>query len=304
MALEFHDGFVRVLGYRIYYKSIGRPSKGTILCLHGGPGGSHWSLINMADLAPLGYRVVWYDQLGCGKSEKPKSYRNYTIERAADEAEAIRRRLHLGRVHLCGYSYGGSLALQTILSHPKGFMSLVVSSGYASTAEWLAEVRRLISRLPAKMRVAIETGEARGRFDDSRYKKAIAEFMRRHFSDLRVTPYNLTIGTLNAKIHRAMMSDPEGFAVTGNLASWNVKPKLKQIRIPTLVTVGARDLATPACARTIHRGIRGSRLVIFRKSGHDVLFKERDLYMETVRNFLENVSHHLINSAGGELVVG
>jgi proline iminopeptidase len=57
------------------------------------------------------------------------------------------------------------------------------------------------------------------------------------------------------------------------------------------VTVGARDLVTPACARTIHQGIRGSRLVIFRKSGQDALFKERDLYIETVMNFLDNVSH-------------
>jgi len=67
MVLEFQDGFddgfVKVIGYRIYYKTIGQPSKGTILCLHGGPGGSHRSTINMADLAPLGYRVVWYDQL-------------------------------------------------------------------------------------------------------------------------------------------------------------------------------------------------------------------------------------------------
>jgi proline-specific peptidase len=291
MALGFRDGFVRALGYRIYYKSIGEPSKATILCLHGGPGGSHWSMINMADLASSGYRVVWYDQLGCGGSEKPRSYRNYTIERSADEAEVVRRGLRLGRVHLWGYSYGGSLALQTILSHPRGFLSLVVSSGFASTAQWVAELRRLVSRLPARMRMAIETGEAKGKYDDPRYKKAMTEFMRRHFSDLRVTPYNMAVGTANTKIMRMMTGDPDAITVTGNLASWNVVQKLKQIRVPTLVTVGARDLVTPACARTIHRGIRGSRLVIFRKSGHDALYKERDLYMETVRNLLDNVSH-------------
>jgi len=291
MALGFQDGFVRVLGYRIYYKLIGRPLKGTLLCLHGGPGGSHWSMINMADLASLGYRVVWYDQLGCGKSEKPKSYRDYTIERSADEADAVRRRLHLGRVHLWGYSYGGPLALQTILAHPSGFLSLVVSSGWASTREWNSEIHRLISQLPAEMRRAIEAGEAKRRYDDPTYRKALAEFMRRHFSDLRVTPYNMATDTVNLKILRTMACDPEAFTVTGNLASWNVKRKLNQIRVPTLVTVGARDLVTPACARSIHGGIKGSRLVIFKKSGHDALFKERDLYMDTVRNFLDNISN-------------
>jgi len=289
MALRFRDGFLRVLGYHIYYKSFGNPSKGTVLCLHGGPGIDHWTEINMGDLAPLGYRVVWYDQLGCGRSEKPRSYRNYTIERSADEAEAVRRGLHLGRVHLWGHSYGGCLALQTILDHPRGFLSLVVSSGFANTQQWVEEIRRLISRLPSKMRRAIESGEAKGKYDDPRYQRAITELMRRHFSDLRVGSWNAAIATSNTRIMKTMMGDPKAITVTGNLASWNLVPKLKQIRVPTLVTVGARDLATPSCARTIHRGIKGSKLVIFRKSGHDALSKERDYYIETVRRFLDNV---------------
>jgi len=291
MALRFADGFVRALGHRIYYKSIGKPLKGTVLCLHGGPGGRHWSMIDMADLASLGYKLVWYDQLGCGKSEKPRSYRDYTIERSADEAEAVRQHLRLGRVHLWGYSYGGSLALQTILSHPRGFRSLVVSSGFASTAQWVAELHRLVRGLPTRMRRAIQAGEAKSKFDSPGYKKAVAEFMRRHFSDLRVTPYDMIIGANNTKILRVMTGEPDAFTVTGNLASWNVVRRLKQIHVPTLVTVGSRDLVTPACARTIHRGVRHSRLVIFRRSGHDALYKERDLYMETVRSFLDKVSH-------------
>jgi len=293
MVLRFHDGFVSVLGHRIYYVSIGKPSKGTVLCLHGGPGYDHWTNINMADLAPFGYRVVWYDQLGCGKSEKPRSYQNYTIEQSADEVEAVRRSLRLGRVHLWGHSYGGCLALQTALSHPGEFLSLVVSSGFASTAEWVGELRRLISELPTEKRMAIEECEPKGRFDDPIYREAIAEFTQRHFSDLRVIPYDVAITTRNNKIMKTMMGEPEAlFTMTGNLASWNVKRKLKQIRVPTLVTVGARDLVTPACARTIHRGIRGSRLEIFRKSGHDSLSKERDLYIETVRDFVDSISHN------------
>jgi proline-specific peptidase len=140
------------------------------------------------------------------------------------------------------------------------------------------------------MRKAIEAGEAEGKYDDPRYKKAMAEFLRRHYSDRRVRSYNEALMTANLKIHRAMMGIPESFTVTGNLASWNVKPKLKQIHVPTLGTVEARDLATPACAKAIHRGINGSRLVIFGKSAHDAPFKERDLYMETVREFLDDVS--------------
>jgi proline-specific peptidase len=249
----------------------------------------------MADLAHLGYRVVWYDQLGCGESEKPRSYRNYTIDRAADEAEAVRRGLRLGRVHLWGYSWGGCLALQTVLRHPRGFLSLIVSSGYASTAQFDAEVRHLVSQLPIDTRTAIQENEERGSFDEPKYKEAAAGFMRRHYSDLRVKPYNFaSMGVFNTKIMKAMgVSEAIMLPTTGNLATWNATKKLKQIDVPTLVTVGARDLATPACAKTIHRGIKGSKLVVFKKSGHDALFKERELYIETVADFLGRVPHQL-----------
>ncbi|MDV3278089.1 MAG: hypothetical protein LYZ69_06440 [Nitrososphaerales archaeon] len=64
-----HDqGFVEVLGYRLFFRSFGRDERGTVLCLHGGPGATHDYLLPMADLSNHGYRVVFYDQLECGRS--------------------------------------------------------------------------------------------------------------------------------------------------------------------------------------------------------------------------------------------
>ena len=293
MALEFTDGFVRVLGHRLYYKSIGEPKKGAVLCLHGGPGGTHWTVINMADIAPFGYKVVWYDQLGCGKSERLASYSGYTIERAADEADEVRRRLGLGRCHLWGYSYGGALALQTIIRHPREFCSLIVSSGYASSEELYDEIMRLVARLPARIRRAITDYEARGKMDDPEYQRAAEWFLRRHFSDLRIPPYGLSItrASMNRDIAVAMNGDSEAITLpaTGTLAGWDVRGELRGIHVPALVTVGARDHVTPGCARTIHEGIADSKLVVFRKSGHDAIFKERDLYMKAIIDFLDSV---------------
>lgn len=170
-ALRFRDGFVRALGYRIYYKSIGEPSKGTVLCLHGGPGVDHWTEINMADLAPLGYRVVWYDQLGCGRSEKPKCYREYTIERSGDEADAVRRRLHLDRVHLWGHSYGGALALQTILRRPRGFLSITLGTSLVFVGAGATQVNDLqnsLRTLPPQFALALVEMSTRGPLESTR----------------------------------------------------------------------------------------------------------------------------------------
>ena len=294
MVLDFKDGFVNVSGHRLYYKTIGEPSKGTVLCLHGGPGGSHWSAINMADIAPSGYKVVWYDQLGCGKSERLANYSDCTIEKASDEVEGVRQELGLGTCHLWGYSYGGCLALQAILRHPTGFRSLTVASGYASTNELYDEVMKLVAALPPKIRHVIEEYEAQGRTADPKYAKAAGYFMRKHVSDLKVAPYGLSImmSGMNNGLAKALMGDTDAITapVTGTLATWDVRRDLRRIKVPTLVTVGARDFVTPKCAETTHRGIRGSKLVVFRKSGHNAIEKERDLFMKTMIGFLGTVS--------------
>jgi len=54
-------GRVLVLGYRLFWEAFGAPARGTVLCLHGGPGVPHGYLTCLADLASFGYRIVFYD---------------------------------------------------------------------------------------------------------------------------------------------------------------------------------------------------------------------------------------------------
>src|SRR5256885_12875897 len=103
-------GKVTVLGYRLFWESFGVPDRGTVLCLHGGPGVPHGYLTCLADLASFGYRIVFYDQLGVGGSERPRGTSLFTIERGVEEVEGVREALGLGRIHLLGNSYGGMLA--------------------------------------------------------------------------------------------------------------------------------------------------------------------------------------------------
>src|SRR5439155_12466983 len=90
-------GKVSVLGYRLFWESFGSPDRGTVLCLHGGPGVPHGYLTCLADLTSFGYRSVFYDQLGVGKSDRPRGPTLFTIDRAVDEAEGVRKALRLGR---------------------------------------------------------------------------------------------------------------------------------------------------------------------------------------------------------------
>lgn len=292
MSFSFRPGFVSVAGHRLFYEMIGDGSRGSLLGLHGGPGATHDVVRPITALAQFGYRVVLYDQFGCGRSQRPASYGGVTIVSLADEAEAVRRALGLGRCHLFGYSFGGALALQTVLRHPRAFRSLCVGSGFASMHEMQEEMRRLVSRMAPGDREAILRCERQGRRSDPRYLRAVSEFNRRHLSDLSVAPIDLVLTGRNSNpaVARALYgADDLTSSATGSMSGWDVRAELGRIRLPTLVTVGERDSVTPNCARTIHRGIHGSRLVVFRKTGHDCLFKRADLYLETLRRFLERV---------------
>jgi proline iminopeptidase len=82
------------------------------------------------------------------------------------------------------------------------------------------------------------------------------------------------------------MNGPNEFTVIGNLKDWDIRSRLSDIRAPTLVTVGRYDEVTPKVAETIHKGIRGSRLVVFENSSHLAMWEEPNDYLNTIREFI------------------
>ncbi len=288
MTISLESGKIKAAGHNLYYESYGKDEHGSILCLHGGPGAACDLMRPTAALAQFGFRVVIYDQLGCGRSQRPKSYSGMTMESLADEADAVRRQLNLGRCHLFGYSFGGALALQTILRHPRGFRSLCVGSGYASDSEAADGVRRLVAELPRSLRTAIEDFELRGKGPEKQYQRACGYFFQRHSSRFAVTPLDMLLGrqSVNPAIGNAMVGHEHILGEsTGTLAGWDVRKELPRIRVPTLVTVGRRDFITPRCAETIRRGIPSSRLITYKHSGHTALYEEMDAYLKNLRDF-------------------
>ncbi len=287
--MEESEGFAKVLGYRLFYRSFGTPTKGTVLCLHGGPGASHDYLLPLADLAQFGYRVVLFDQLGCGRSQRPRGTVLFTTDHHVEEVEGVRRALGLGRVHLMGSSYGGALVLAVALRHPGGLRSLIVSSGLASTPLTVREMGRLIDRLPPDVRATIRKYNANGDFRNPKYLKAVDVFYRRHLCRLPVWPHEVVQTLDKMGIVYEVMNGPNEFTITGRIRDWDVTDELPRIRLPTLVTVGRYDEVTPRVAREIARGIRGSKLVVFHRSSHLAFWEERPLYTEIVRDFLDGI---------------
>jgi proline-specific peptidase len=82
------------------------------------------------------------------------------------------------------------------------------------------------------------------------------------------------------------MNGPSEFHVTGELKDWDITGRLDEIRVPTLVTSGRHDEATPAIAETVQRGIAGSEWVIFENSAHMAHAEESERYLQVLDEFL------------------
>ncbi|MCI4372724.1 MAG: proline iminopeptidase-family hydrolase [Thermoplasmata archaeon] len=286
---EVREGILPVNGYRLYWKSVGDSGrKGTVLALHGGPGATHDYLLSLNDLAEHGYRVVYYDQLGCGRSDLARRTTEYTVERDVADLEAVRTGLRLDQVHLFGSSYGGMLAIAYALAHPEGLRSLISASGLADVPLTVREMQRLKRELPPPIRDTLERYEARGEFQNPEYLTAVMEFYRRHVCRLDPWPTELAYSLDHmSRPKYGTMNGPNEFTIIGTIKDWNDTPRLGEIRVPTLVTAGRYDEITPAVAESIHQGIRGSHYELFTESSHTAFWEERVRYLQVLRDFLD-----------------
>ena len=284
--MQAEEGWLDFRGYRTWYRVVGDWSSAVpLLALHGGPGSTHHYF---TPLERLGSErpVVLYDQLGCGRSDRPDDV-EWNLDVFRDEVVAVRNALGLDRIHLLGTSWGGMLALEHVLSGARGILGLILSSTLASLDEWVAEMKRLRSELPDDVVAKLDRLEAAGAYDDPEYEAAEAVLFDRHF--YRGPQPREEIVRMRAErgkeVYRAMVG-PNEWTTTGALRGWDVRPRLHEIDVPTLVVRGRYDMSTEAVSRTLVSGIRGAREVVLEESSHTPVLEETDRYLDIVAAFL------------------
>ncbi len=290
-----NQGMVNVLGYNLFYEIFdpkdGAPVKGTILTLAGGPGCPHQYILPMSDLANFGYKVVFYDQLGVGKSEMPRNKWMFSIEYNVEEAEALRVALNLGKINLWGSSYGGALAIAYALKYQKNLKSLITAGGLASVPLTVEGMERWKEDLPPETLAILRKYESVGGYENPEYIEAMMVFYHRYVSRLPVWPeeLNYTNDNISKPVYH-LMNGPNEYTITGNLKYWDVTDRLPTIKVPALVTGGRYDEVSPTVAESIHRGIKGSKRLTFENSAHTPFWDEREKYMQAVVKFLDQIS--------------
>jgi len=288
-ALAPREGFVTVEGGRVWYRIVGTGPGTPVVLLHGGPGvPSNYlkPLIALADDRP----VIYYDQLGTGKSDHPTDSTLWTTARFVRELATLRDSLGLGEVHLYGHSWGTMLAAAYMETKPAGVKSVTFASPCLSAARWQGDADTLILALPDSMRRHIATHEAAGTTASPQYQAAMNDYYSRYV--MRTTPPPADAESSMAGITMAVygtMWGPSEFKATGNLKAYDATPRLHEIGVPTLFTAGEYDEATPSTTRWYASLVPGSRYVTIPRAAHMVTIDNPDETVRVLRDFLREV---------------
>jgi L-proline amide hydrolase len=289
------EGYIPFREYKTWYRIVGEgeeEGKLPLLCLHGGPGGTHDYLESLEAMAETGRRAIFYDQIGCGKSDLPDDPSLWTVETFVEELGAVRGHLGLDRLHIFGNSWGGMLAMEYALTQPRGVASMIVASSPSSIPQWVSEANRLRAELPADVQETLTRHEEAGTTSNPEYGEACMVFYRRHVCRLPEWPdYVLRSFEFIEEqgVVYQTMNGPSEFHITGPLKDWDITDRLGEIRIPTLVITGEFDEATPAINKTVSEGIPGAESVIYAGGSHMAHVEDPEGYMGVLADFLDRV---------------
>jgi proline-specific peptidase len=285
------EGYVPVVG-GLVWSQILNPGKGIpLLTLHGGPGSPHDYLEPLKQLADE-RSVIFYDQLGCGKSERPDDSTLWQRSRFVEELDQIRQALHLENFHLFGHSWGSMLAVDYAQTKPDGLTSLILASPALSISHWLNDMDVYRKRLPLEVQKVLTEHEMNGTTDSEDYQHAAMEFYERYLCRLHPWPEPLerTIAGEGTLVYQTMWG-PSEFFMTGNLLHADCTAQLGTIEQPTLFTCGRYDEATPETTAWYQSLLPQSELVIFEQSAHMPHLEETAHYLQTLRTFLWRIEH-------------
>lgn len=278
------EDFIELEHGRIWYRQSGGGNAMPVLLLHGGPGAAAYYLEPLEERLAQHRPVVVYDQLGCGRSDKPDDPSLWTLDYFTSEVDQMREALGLDECHLLGQSWGGWLAIDYLCRNARGISKVVLASTSSNTAGFVENCSRLITELPTPHSEVLLAGD----LGDPGYPAAEQAFLARHFCRLDPWPECLmkTGESLEGNQVYETMNGPNEFTVVGNLRDWSRDADLHRITQPTLITYGAYDELGEPCAFNIKEGIPHAELIRFEESAHVAHIEEADAYSAAVEAFL------------------
>jgi proline iminopeptidase len=275
--------FVTINGNDLNVEVLG-PEGAPVLIAHHGGGGIGSLAEPKQTFGPLAdeLRVVVFDARGCGLSEgrPPFSHAQW-----AADVDGLREWLGAEGIFVAGGSYGGFIAMEYALAYPDRVRGMILRDTSADNSN----LDRAYENARAQTRITINWDNFNRYWSGQIYDN---EDLKARWADI-IPLYDFEYDPVaaaervEAGIYR---HEAHNWCFQHNMPGYDLKPRLPEVRCPTLVTVGRADWVTPvSCAETIAALIPDSRLVVFERSGHSPQFEEADKFQAVLRDFVHGV---------------
>lgn len=276
---------VRLNGVDIHYTVRG--SGPVMLAYSGGPGTDARLWDNFADIDDF-VTVVALHPRGSGLSG-PASDDAYILPDYAADLEALRLYLGLAKPLVMGWSHGGMVVQQFAFTYPDSLSKLILFDTSAYIGEFLSDMDAAVQEFKDEpwfeKSFAALKAEWDGKYEtDEDMARLWAQEMKFYFKkfDERAEAYHQRTKDLPVRIAPLKtFNDKEA-------ATMDLRPQLKNIKVPTLIIVGRHDFITNiAMAEEMLKHIPNARLEIFEDSGHFAFVEEPEKFYRVIKDFVE-----------------
>ncbi|MBU2702548.1 non-heme chloroperoxidase [Sporomusaceae bacterium BoRhaA] len=259
---------------KIYVEDLNPEGRETIFFIHGWPANHKMFEYQFSELSYNGYRCIGVDTRGFGKSDKP--VKGYSYDRLADDIRCIIEALKLQDITLAGHSTGGAIAIRYMARHHE--------YGVAKLALFAAAAPSLIQRpnfpyglqREAVLKIVKETYQDRPSMLQGFGNMFFFQHVSQPFSDWFFQLGLEAAGWSTAAIAKQWLDETRLF------------DDLAEIHVPTLILHGIHDQVVHFQLGEIqNQGIKSSKLIPFRYSGHGLFYDEREKFNKELIDFME-----------------
>ena len=259
----------------LYVRVAGRGQP--MIVLHGGPDFDTAYLLPELDQLTDAYRLIYYDQRGRGKSAEGVRPEEVTLASDLADLGAIRTRFQVDAPALLGHSWGTVLALEYALRNPSRVSRLILMNPAPVSASQLAVLRTSYVR-----QLGTEMERQREIMASAAYKEGepetVAARYRIHFRHglRQAADYDKLMARMSAQfraqgtngILKAWAIESRLYRDTWDMADYDLLPKLRSLRTPTLVIVGEHDFIPTEIAAQIASALPRATLATIKDCGH------------------------------------
>jgi proline iminopeptidase len=232
--------------------------------------------------------------LGSYYSDQPTDLSLWTTERFVEEVEQVRKAINAdsSNFYVLGNSWGGILAMEYALKYQKNLKGMIVANMVASAPEYGKYAEEVLSKqMKPEVLAEVKALEAKKDFANPRYMELlIPNFYQEHLCRLKEWPdgFNRAMKHVNGEIY-TLMQGPSEFGISGRLANWDIKNRLKEITTPTLMVGAKHDTMDPKAMEEQSKMVQKGSYLYCPNGSHLAMWDDQKVFMDGVIKFLKEV---------------